>query len=102
MPKTYAEKWPNHCRSCNGWGVTTFSQSVPYGSTSASFDTQDPCDACTMHGKCARCGERGLACEENGDDEIITGEGPCKLCGWNYDDGEFPKMPMAPPRHRGR
>lgn len=81
----YVEAWPNYCRSCSGWGVTTYRQSVPYGSTSASFDVADPCAACTNLGKCARCGLDGLSSEERGDGD--TGTGPCEFCGWDYDEG---------------
>lgn len=85
----WLNRWPRYCRSCEGWGFHSMSQSVPYGSTSASFDVQDSCDQCTSYGRCARCGENGLTNEASGDDE--TGNGPCKMCGWNYDDGLPPE-----------
>jgi hypothetical protein len=80
--REWAQKWPNHCPSCEGRGWHKYSQSVPYGMGSASFDVIDPCEHCTASQekgpqKCARCGALAL------DDD---GAGPCKECGWNYDD----------------
>jgi DnaJ-class molecular chaperone len=88
----YATRWPNFCRDCSGYGVTKSSQSVPYGSTTASFDTVDPCESCTNEGRCPRCAKDGLTHEDRGDEE--TGNGPCKFCGWDYDfAGYEPPMP---------
>lgn len=84
----YDQQWPNHCRACDGRGIFTGSQSVPYGSTSASFDVSEPCGDCTEQGKCPRCGDDGLTCEDRGDNS--TGDGPCQICGWNYQDGGRP------------
>ena len=44
----------------------------------------EPCEALEI-GVCHRCGKPGLDAE--------TGEGPCKYCGWDYDDG----LPEPPP-----
>jgi hypothetical protein len=79
----WRQRWPNHCAKCHGAGEFSWSESVPYGSTTASMPMADPCDECTYIGKCARCGEFGLRGSE--DDGF---EGPCKACGWNFDDCE--------------
>ena len=85
-PDMWAQRWPDHCHACRGWGGSTFYQSHPYGMGSASERMFEPCDDCSMLGKCARCGELGLTNEDRGDES--TGEGPCKFCGWNYEDGQ--------------
>jgi hypothetical protein len=72
-------RWPNHCKTCHGKG----------GHISwADEDSHDfePCEDCALIGRCSRCGQPGLTSEDHGDDS--TGEGPCKLCGWDYDDQE--------------
>ena len=76
--EAWRERWPNYCRSCNGWGQTVFYQSVPYGATVAYEPITDPCD-CALGDQCARCGKPDALDEE--------GEGPCIFCGWNYDEG---------------
>jgi len=73
-------KWPNHCVKCHGWGGFTFKQSHPYGMGSATETLVDPCEAIAKLETCHRCGYDGLT---------DTAEGPCKFCGWNYDDGEL-------------
>lgn len=73
--------WPNHCKSCKGWGLHTSMR--PLGPGEVEFDSQ-PCRDCTdselryIRQRCARCGERGLT---------DAGKGPCTYCHWNYDDG---------------
>jgi hypothetical protein len=73
----WKKQWPNHCSKCCGWGGTGYTEmhGFTYGAGEQMFD---PCD-CTIEGKCPRCGKKGLTPDE--------GEGPCKHCGWNYDDG---------------
>jgi hypothetical protein len=73
----FQSKWPNYCRACGGWGGATDYQSVPWGSTTASTPIFEVCDA-LPETQCHRCGQHGLG--EGGD-------GPCKVCGWDYDDG---------------
>ena len=70
----WAEKWPNHCTNCGGWGG--FSTPASYDGP-GDFDPCEPGEDVPIE-KCHRCGELGL-------DE--DGNGPCKKCGWNYDDG---------------
>lgn len=64
--------WPDACGYCCGRGGT-----YHHGSffEPPSFD---PCPGCTEDGNCARCG--GLLTNPD------EGEGPCTVCGWNYDD----------------
>ena len=84
----WLDQWPDYCEECKGWGEFQESQSYPYGSTSATHYWSEPCE-CTENGICARCGEEGLTNEANGDES--TGDGPCKFCGWDYDDGLAPE-----------
>ena len=74
----WTRQWPKHCNKCGGWGVFTYEQGHPYGMTTAYETMTDPCD-CTADGRCARCGKADALGEEC--------DGPCKFCGWNYDDG---------------
>ncbi len=83
-------KWPNACKKCGGWGGHTYKYDPSPAGVSLSpgcMTDFDPCEApgCISEGNCARCGKPALStipgvCEE--------GEGPCKECGWNYNDGE--------------
>lgn len=79
----WTERWPKHCKNCAGWGgfSSSFDPS-PAGVSlsSGTMEDAEPCPECTEKGVCARCGAKGLNPE--------TGEGPCSLCGWDYDDGE--------------
>ncbi len=75
----WREKWPQHCKACHGWGGSSYTQSHPYGMGSAHETLFDPCEATERPETCHRCGVDGL----DGD-----GNGPCKHCGWNYDDGD--------------
>ncbi len=70
--------WPNHCTACSGWGGTSYLEMHGFrgGSGEQVFD---PCGALPRASTCHRCGQDGLS--EDGD-------GPCRHCGWNYDDGE--------------
>lgn len=70
--------WPNHCQHCSGWGQRAASQTHPYGGTTATETFTEPCEATDDARTCHRCAAPGL--DENG-------EGPCTVCGWNYDDG---------------
>ena len=67
----WADRWRKHCTACNGWG----------GFSAPLADARSGGFAwCTAlgAGQCHRCGEHGLSAE---------GEGPCSVCGWNYDNG---------------
>lgn len=72
--REWEAKWPAHCKDCGGWGGSTHYEmhGFNYGPGEQIFDV---CEA-TTH--CHRCGQDGL------DDDL---DGPCKFCGWNYDDG---------------
>lgn len=76
----WCERWPNHCPTCTGAGVVGwYENQAPLGSGQVwNEHLEEPCPACTAEGKCARCGKMGLDPE--------TSEGPCRACGWNYDD----------------
>lgn len=68
----WKKKWPMHCTACEGWGGKAYR---------GSYDEPPGFDhcSCTEIGKCPRCGEADAINED--------GEGPCKTCGWDYDDG---------------
>lgn len=86
--EAWTDAWPNACDYCKGHGV--------FFSGGGSFydpPSMDPCDMCTDKGICARCGSPDLTSEERGDSS--TGEGPCKACGWNYNDAE-PELRQEP------
>lgn len=76
--KEWDAKWPNACKHCGGAGAWH-----SYGGREEPPDG-GPCSECTEKGLCARCGQPGLTDEDRGDKS--TGDGPCKLCGWDYDD----------------
>lgn len=83
-------RWPNACQSCGGWGGHGYSYDPsPAGVSLAPGSMQDfdPCEepGCVSEGFCARCGQPTLS-EIPGVFE--EGQGPCKDCGWNYNDGE--------------
>jgi len=73
----WRKAWPNHCAACRGWGGSPFTEmhGFKFGPGEQLFD---PCQALPNPATCHRCGQDGL-------DE--DGEGPCKHCGWNCDDG---------------
>lgn len=81
----YQKRWPNYCRSCNGWGGT-YSQYDPSPagvSLSPGYILEfDTCPSCLEEGVCPRCGETSSLIEldvEDGDDIH------CPECGWRSD-----------------
>jgi hypothetical protein len=72
--QAWLRAWPKHCTVCEGAGA--FHTPGSYWEP----PSDEPCEHCTGQGICARCGA------EDGLDE--DGNGPCKVCGWNYDDQE--------------
>jgi hypothetical protein len=79
----WAEKWPNHCAACEGWGGrTSYYDPSPAGValSAGSMPDFDTCADCTDQGRCGRCGG------------AVTDDAPCPSCGWNCDDG----MPAGP------
>jgi hypothetical protein len=72
----WQRKWPHYCRICGGWGGHTFYES--HGLPGPAERLFDPCETVPSVETCHRCWCEGL------DEE---GNGPCKFCGWNYDDG---------------
>jgi hypothetical protein len=72
----WKKKWSNYCTACSGWGGHTFHES--HGDRYAPPETLfDICGALEPT-QCHRCKEHGLS-EDS--------EGPCKFCGWNFDNG---------------
>ena len=68
----WQEKWPWYCRVCRGYGMVGWPESRDRPAAC------DPCDGCTEGGHCARCGAANSLSSD--------GEGPCRACGWNYND----------------
>lgn len=90
----WAQKWPNHCKVCEGAGVQQWYESVPYGSTTASMPCSELCDclaggAFDQLGKCPRC---VAAIFTNG---MLEADAPCPTCGWNWGKGKDDLMPSA-------
>jgi hypothetical protein len=70
--QAWRDRWPAFCRVCSGWGGTP---SDPLHPAESSWT---PCEALPPE-VCHRCGFAGLTLE--------SGDGPCRFCGWSYDDG---------------
>lgn len=95
---TFAVKWPDYCRSCEGWGYFSHSYDPsPAGvSLGSGFMVEaDPCDACTgadPHPFCARC--------HAVNDQWLEGEdSPCTACGWNWGKNQGDTLPPEPECH---
>jgi hypothetical protein len=89
---TYQQRWPHHCRRCQGYGqfIDRYDPSAAGVSLSSGYMLgAEPCDACTEHNLCPRCMLLGLQLpsEENG---YEYGKGPCRICGWDYEQGGIP------------
>lgn len=87
----YRIKYPDYCKSCLGWGVVSFTQSHPYGSTTASETLSEPCETCVGNGLCPRC-MKPVQCQPDYGDLVL----PCPHCGWNNDDGEVEEDVVEP------
>jgi hypothetical protein len=80
----WKKRWPNHCRHCGGWGGTSYPATGPSYSCGGEPGGFDLCEAepfCSQN-LCHRCG--GYLDTPN---EDVCETGPCRECGWNYDDG---------------
>lgn len=70
--EAWRSKWPNHCTRCGGTGGQVM-RNYPHAP-----DDFDLCPRGEQNPElCHRCGQNGLNADA---------EGPCKFCGWNYDD----------------
>lgn len=79
----WTEKWPSYCRSCEGWGGSHFAYDPSPSGVALSSGHMwdfDPCEALGPH-QCHRCRNYALTYEW---------EGPCRVCGWNFNDGMPP------------
>jgi len=109
----WAEKWPNHCRKCEGAGaVCSTGDLVPYGlGVVLTPDNCDPCPDCIVPGDilkmmCPRCGndlyeqvvfnhrvpqEDNWLIAEYGQDGIVESwlekSGHCPVCEWEGGQG---------------
>lgn len=73
-------RWPNYCRSCEGWGE------VVYVGSQYEPPESDPCPRCSEQGHCPRCGGATL----NDDNEYAH----CGACGWKIG-GKGCQLPPA-------
>lgn len=70
----YNDKWPNHCLTCHGWGITGNGYDYQTGYTDI-----DPCDICGDD--CPRCGQKTFDWAEG----TVT---VCSACGFDFDHPE--------------
>lgn len=78
----YEEKWPNHCRDCDGVGYFFW-----YESREPMYDV---CDSCM--GQCPRCGEK---IEDW--DEFYDNEDFCPHCGFGKNRWKWQGDSKPPP-----
>lgn len=79
----YVIQWPNHCKTCGGWGIfyTDYDPSPAGISLSAGYMTDfDPCNDCVENDTCPRCG-RLLPDDFDYDDF----DEPCPHCEFTFD-----------------
>lgn len=80
--RAWEEKWPNHCKTCNGAGGFV-SHNYPH-----EPDDYEPCIDCTNAEEphCARCTAINP--------QWIEGEDtPCTACGWDWSKGKDDEIP---------
>lgn len=89
--EAYQKEWPNHCTTCEGWGIFEFSYDPsPAGVSlgSGSMRDAEPCTDCYELGVCPRCGgafpqdllEEGTPCPHCGFHEGTPGMPPPHEC----------------------
>lgn len=54
--KPYAELWPEHCKTCKGWGMIEYKHGTEV--------YEDVCPDCAQWGICPRCGRSRWAAVE--------------------------------------
>lgn len=88
----YEKQWPNHCKACGGWGITTWTENAsPLGSGEYwPMDMSDPCEKCYGAGKCGRCGAE-LPVTPDEFEEPLT---PCNACGWESGESGIQSFSM--------
>ena len=89
------EQWPNACIKCDGWGIYTCRNTMDYGSTTATLESNKPCEGCTEKGACPRCGEMILATAEQFE-QFFDHEEVCPLCGWSWGRSPGDIKPEVP------
>jgi len=75
------------CNGCNGTGLVTYTDYVPYGSTTVAMETADYC-LCTET-SCPQCGEN-TEDTDHWDDEKGRFN-PCPFCGWDIEGQYYDK-----------
>jgi hypothetical protein len=74
--EAWHKEWPKTCKTCRGWGGTEVSGNY-WNPPEFWFCSRLENDTTLT---CCRCGQAEALTEDL--------EGPCKWCGWNFDDGE--------------
>lgn len=87
----YAQRWPNHCPDCEGWGGHSSSYDPSPAGVSlggGSFTEFDPCETCYSKGNCPRCG--GPMADGQ---ELFDADTPCPSCGFKEGDAGMEQQP---------
>ena len=87
----YAQRWPNHCTDCEGWGGHSSSYDPSPAGVSlggGSFTEFDPCETCYCKGNCPRCG--GPMADGQ---ELFDEDTPCPSCGFKEGDAGMEQQP---------
>lgn len=80
MIDEYNQKYPYHCKKCDGWGgfYSTYNPSLSGVSLGYGYFTDfNPCQDCYDKGICPRCGEKVFSNEDLENGDVI-----CSKCGW--------------------
>ena len=87
IQKSWQDRWPHYCRSCEGWGVLQWEERHDRGYPGEPMS--EPC-SCIDGGKCPRCGAESIS----GDDKFF-----CAECGWNSEHPDvMPQLPEEDPQ----
>ena len=78
------------CKACNGSGLVTLTDWVPYGSVSVSMDTTEYC-TCIEDGVCPQC---GWSVDWDDVNDVTI---PCEHCGWDVENQKFVGSPEPKP-----
>lgn len=101
--KEWETAWPNHCGTCEGYGVI---QWYEHHGLYLNEPMTELCDDCTNSEdqSCPRCGTSwlnyftGKTITEivNQVDDLIGSEKPCPVCGWRWGNGDQDYRPSGP------
>lgn len=79
--------WPNACRSCGAWGVTSYTEN--HGLPGPGEQITDPCEKC--EGFCPRCHYEFD--DEDTLDRFYEDAEACPSCGWKWGENPDDTMP---------